>query len=132
MSKYSYKPKNPVNIINLAARMDTRSNFVVLDNEEVNQTGLVVNYLQNADLFYTKALASRNGSQDVCGGIIGSTTDIQQIRNWNTVDNTSLSGSYSLIGQYLVPTAIWNQHNIPGMLWIQQADQNIISANFGV
>jgi hypothetical protein len=56
-------------IINFAAKMDARTNNEVLDIDP-NSKGLELTYLSNGDLFYTKALTSRQGVQDIGGGIV--------------------------------------------------------------
>ena len=56
-------------IINLAAKMDSRSNNEFMETAP-NDVGLQLVSLTNQDLFYSKSLTSRQGTLDVSGGII--------------------------------------------------------------
>ena len=58
-------------VVNLAAKMDNLSNSEVL-NLNVDETGMIFEYLENADLYNTKALKNRKGVQDKCGGVVNS------------------------------------------------------------
>ncbi len=56
-------------IVNWAAKMNDLSNTEIV-NLTPNENGITFNYLENGDLFYSKALASRKGTVDLCGGVV--------------------------------------------------------------
>lgn len=99
-------------IINLAARMNTRSNNEVLD-VDANQTGLELYNLQNGDLFYTKSLTSREGLTDICGGVIGASGSASIIYPY---PSGSIPGSVSTSGTFNVPVYIAN------LFWDREGD----------
>ncbi len=101
---YDYKKANETPIVNLSAKMDDRSNNEILDGEDINQTGLIGTYIQNADLFNTKSVSSRKGTKDICGGIV------DDVSTSSVVFDVSLSGNFNIgynsIGES-VDSRIW-------------------------
>lgn len=74
------KPIQKTQVINLAAKMDNRGNSEVV-NISPNENGIAFSYLENANLYYSKALRNRNGTQDLCGGVVNFTFDGTNIVN---------------------------------------------------
>lgn len=70
--QYGFKPVQATPILNLASKMDARSNNEFLDvtPEQINAQGFVFTNIENADLFNTKALSARLGNINVCDQII--------------------------------------------------------------
>ncbi len=129
-TNYQGKPIQASPSINLAARMDQRSNNEVLNIDPSNATPLICYNLENADLFYTKSITSRLGTADVCGGIIGEITTVNQIANWSA----NIPGVVAALdGELPLTTSKFNTTVIPGQLWIQTGvNQNIYSGNFAI
>lgn len=57
-------------IVSLASAMDSRTSNEFLDATDAQNSTISFNYLQNADLFYSKSLSTRLGTKDLGGGII--------------------------------------------------------------
>lgn len=86
-------------IINLAAKMNTRSNNEVLDIDP-NQTSIELTHLSNGDLFFTKALTSRQGVKDIGGGILNATTTSLSFYDFQTPSGTAQSDAIYLQSEY--------------------------------
>lgn len=90
-------------LLNLAAKMDPRSNNEVLDWKLTsNQIGLPLVFLQNQDLFYTKAITSREGVVDICGGIVNASGNPTAI--YNLYSGTGTVNGFSAQPVYLSTT----------------------------
>lgn len=86
-------------IINLSAKMNTRSNNEVLDSD-ANQTGIELTYIQNADLFFTKSTTSREGIKDIAGGIVNATAPVVPLFDYHTPSGTQGEAQVYLQDQY--------------------------------
>lgn len=65
-----FKPRKSSPMINLASSMDQRSNNEILNIGD-EAAKMIAFELENADLFYTASLASRNGTEDLSNGLAG-------------------------------------------------------------
>ena len=77
-------------IINFAGKMDSLQNSEVV-NLNPNENGIAFEYLENADLYYTKALKTRKGTEDIGCGIVNITMGSNNIVN--TSSGLSVSGT---------------------------------------
>lgn len=114
---YQYKPIDSTPWINLAAQMDNRSNFQIL-NVDPNTKGITFVNLENADLFNSKSLSTRLGVVDIANGIINSNEEPTSIINLETnlpsgttqsyVSQIGAPAFYDYIGLVIIPSGATN------------------------
>lgn len=109
-------------IINLAASMDTRTNNEVLNigDEAAN---LIANNLENADLFYTAGITSRNGTQDLSNGVVTTPTADNTF-----IDLTQISGS----SQSFYTTSTTPALDYPGFILIASGNDTVSKGTLNI
>jgi hypothetical protein len=107
--------KKQTNIINLAAKMNSRQNNESM-NIDPNTTSMEMVSLTNADLFHTQALAARLGVDDISNGIVnasgGSSIIVQTADNSAsgtaestvTITNQQPNVIFDYAGMFIIPT----------------------------
>ncbi len=126
MSIFKKKESSPH--INLAATFDQRSSNETLDlGDEVSR--LVCFNLENADLFKTHAIQTRNGTQDLSNGIIGANSN--NVVEFIYTSGTTLSGTSIPADIFAVLTTLQpSGDTYAGMLIIPSGDLTISSGKF--
>ena len=111
--------------------MDARTNNETVETSP-NETGLKLSYLQNADLFYTNSVATRQGISEVCGGIIGAGNPLETLIPGDTVFSGNVSnvmsfaafppasGIVASIGEMFINTTEENRNLSSGTVALQE------------